>query len=142
MEEIKAGPIMEFESDEQAQTCAEWWIRKLFLNNWLIRVRMVGLNEMGHDRWGENEMYLEESTSEIRILKKEYCGNMSVKHCAEAILVHELLHCKNHFAGFSGKNPIVEALYMDKAEHSLLEQMAKTLIMVKYGLDFAWFKNY
>lgn len=26
-------------------------------------------------------------------------------------------------------------------EHALLEQMAKSLIMEKYGIPFSWFKN-
>jgi hypothetical protein len=129
-------------SDEQAQACAEWWIKKMFLSGWAIRVRMVTLDDIGSNRWGENEIFFEESTCDIRLLKKEYCGDMPVKHCAEEILVHELLHCKNLFASYSGSDPMLEALYMDKTEHNLLEKMAKTLIMIKYDLPFGWFKNY
>jgi hypothetical protein len=78
-------------------------------------------------------------TASIRILNElpnNYDG-YTLKFCAEATLVHELLHCKyglmkHEFDKYANR-------YMDVCEHALLEQMAKTLIMVKYELPFEFF---
>lgn len=35
----------------------------------------------------------------------------------------------------------VESVYYDTLEHSLLEQMAKSLIMAKYNIPLNWFES-
>jgi hypothetical protein len=39
------------------------------------------------------------------------------------------------------KNETYEGQFLDIAEHALVEQMARSLIMVKYGLEPDWFNN-
>lgn len=72
----------------------------------------------------------------IRILDPIYYGERIIKYCAEQILVHELLHCKYNW--ICNENSY-EGKYVDVMEHGLLEQMAKSLIMVKYGVGLEYF---
>jgi|GEM_PF-4646722 len=60
--------------------------------------------------------------------------------CHELTLVHELLHCKFLFTDNAPNT--TESGFMGLAEHQLIEQMAKSLIMTKYGIKFDWFKNF
>lgn len=54
-------------------------------------------------------------------------------------LIHELLHCKYNWLNKDYQSH--DSAYYDTLEHGLLEQMSKTLLMVKYDLDFKWFEN-
>lgn len=54
--------------------------------------------------------------------------------------MHELLHCKYNI--LEVENDKYESVYLDVQQHVLLEQMAKSLIMTKYNLDFNWFRNF
>jgi hypothetical protein len=61
------------------------------------------------------------------------------KQPQELVLVHELLHCK-----ISILNNDIGTYEVDMTEyfyHSLLEQLAKSLIMAKYDLTFDYFKG-
>lgn len=61
-----------------------------------------------------------------------------MRYCAEKILVHELLHCRYNWI----KSPdSVEGIFWYTYEHYFLEQMAKSLIMVKYGLELNYFEQ-
>lgn len=55
----------------------------------------------------------------------------------EKDLVHELLHCKYDWMGCQGRT--YEGVYLDATEHQKLEEMAKSLIMAKYGVDYNYF---
>ena len=50
----------------------------------------------------------------------------------------EVLHCKYNWIA---NNDSYEGKYVDVMEHSLLEQMAKSLIMTKYDLSLDYFKE-
>lgn len=130
-------PIEEFENEEQLQECLEWWQEKLFLTDWIIKVKMVSPDEfIEKDCCGENEFDIVNRSCIIRILKKEFYGERVMKYCAEKTLVHELLHCR-----YNWLNPpeTMEGKYFDTIEHGLLEQMAKSLIMAKYNLTLDYF---
>jgi len=65
--------------------------------------------------------------------------NCIAKVCNEKTLVHELLHCKyNNLSS----HRTYEREHLDIYEHQNLEQMAKTLMMVKYGIGFEWFRGF
>lgn len=130
-------PIEEFETEEQLQECLKWWQEKLFLTDWIIKVKMVSPDDFyGKDCCGENEFDIVNRSCIIRILKKEFYGERVMKYCAEKILAHELLHCRYNWLADNGS---YEGKYLDVMEHSLLEQMAKSLIMAKYNLTLDYF---
>ena len=137
-------PIMEFESNEHLQSCIEEWKKVLFLQDWTIKGALVDppfTDDSGEELRGHNSFQVVNRCSFIQIVKpNDDIRNLMVKFCAELTLVHELLHCKYNWT-LKDSNSI-EYAYYETLEHSLIEQMAKSLIMVKYNLPFEWFQNF
>lgn len=137
----KKSPIMEFTSTEQAQECLKEWQERLFLSDWTLKVKLTSPEEMKfEDNCGENEFQMVNRCGVIRILRKEFYGDRIIKYCAEKTLIHELLHCKYNWVERAYDS--IEVAYYDTLEHSLIEQMAKSLLMAKYDLPFSWFNNF
>lgn len=135
-------PIMTFEDDKQIYDCLKEWQDRLFLSDWVIKVSLVDsvTNEDGEELQGNNSFIIEGKASHIRLVKpNEDNTTRIVKFCHELTLVHELLHCKYNWCQAPNSH---EGIYYDTLEHSLIEQMAKSLIMAKYNLPFEWFKNF
>lgn len=130
-------PIEEFETEEQLQECLKWWKDKLFLTDWIIKAKLCAPEDfIEQGVCGENEFDIVNKCCIIRIMKKKYYGERVMKYCAERILVHELLHCKYNWLSCGST---YEGIYVDTMEHSLLEQIAKSLIMAKYDLPLDYF---
>lgn len=89
---------------------------------------------------GINSMNFVSKEAVIKISKfpKEERKTFIAKVYDEHTLVHELLHCKYNFLECSGS---YESTYVDTLDPQQLEELAKTLIMVKYNLPFNWFNN-
>lgn len=136
-----SSPIMEFTSSEQMYNCLKEWQERLFLQDWIIKVKLADPEDMDlKDVCGENSYVIELNCCVIKILKPEHYGDRIVKYCAEQILIHELLHCKYNWVERDYNS--IEVAYYDTLEHSLLEQMAKSLLMAKYNLNLDWFRNF
>ena len=134
-------PIMEFKTIEEAKACLKEWQDRLFLSDWIIKIKLCTPEEFTlEDVVGENEYQIDGKNCVIRILKPEFYGDRMIKYCAEQILIHELLHCK--YCWLSPPAGKIESVYFDTLEHAQLEQMAKSLFMAKYNLPFSWFKNF
>ena len=130
-------PIDVFENQEQLNQSLKEWQSRLFLDDWIIKAYICEPHEfITPESQGENEFQIVNKCSVIRILDKKYYGERIQKYCAELILVHELLHCKYNWLKDNGT---YEGKYLDTMEHSLLEQMAKSLIMAKYGVGLDYF---
>ena len=131
-------PIMVFTA-EILNKSLKWWKKKLFLTDWTIRAKLVPPDELG-SLLGNNTFTFEDKSSIIRIAdipiseRSTYVGKL----CDECTLVHELLHLKYNLFEDSSS---FEKSYVENMEHQKLEQLAKTLIMVKYNLPFKWFDN-
>lgn len=137
------NPIMEFESEEQLQACIEEWKKVLFLQDWIIKGKLVTelFDENNDELAGSNSFQVTNKCGLIQIVRaNEDNKSRIVKYCAEATLVHELLHCKYNWTCKNSDS--IEYAYYDTLEHSLVEQMAKSLIMTKYNLPFEWFCNF
>lgn len=137
-------PIEVFSSQEELNECLKWWQHRLYLDGWEIRACVVDCitdadgNEMDGSV-GLNQCAFVVSQSYIQILSESgfnrtnsMCGHI----CMEKTLVHELLHC---IYGWIEGHESYEGVYLMGKEHQQLEQMAKTLVMVKYGLDYDYF---
>ena len=127
-----------FDSTKELNEYLKWWQEKLFLTDWIMRAKIVSPDEfvLGPDQMGENTVDLVNKCGIIRILDPKYYGDCVMKYCAEKILVHELLHCKYNL---QCATDTYEGNYVDMMDHSLLEQMSKSLIMTKYNLPFDYF---
>ena len=136
-------PIMEFNTEEELQSCIEEWKKILFLQDWVIKGKLEDElhDDDGNEYAGHNFFQIENRCGLIQIVKaNEDNKSRIVKYCAEVTLVHELLHCKYNWTRKSSDS--IEYAYYDTLEHSLIEQMAKSLIMTKYNLPFEWFYNF
>lgn len=134
-------PIEHFENIEELKSCASYWIKKLFLEDWTIQIlqepyKSSKLNEsMGitHINWVDKAalIYIVDTSSIENV--EEYTQRI----CEELILVHELLHLKWECKCTTlENNEDINIIY-----HSNLEQMAKSLLMVKYDINFNYFKT-
>lgn len=134
-------PIIEFKDESQAYEYLEYYKKLLFLDDWMIKLNIVDQSEMAlKDCAAENHLQIDGRCCVINIAKlTDDTKSRIVKVVHEKALVHELLHCKYNWIHSDGE---YEAKYVDVSEHMLLEQMAKSLIMAKYGIDFSWFKNF
>lgn len=141
--EKEKTPIMEFETEEQLQACIEYWKKVLFLQDWVIKGKLVDelYDSNDNELAGNNNFQIPNKCSLIQIVRaNEDIKSRIVKYCAEATLVHELLHCKYNWTEKCSDS--IEYAYYENLEHSLIEQMSKSLIMVKYNLPFEWFYNF
>lgn len=139
-----AKPIDIFEDQKQLEKCLREWQHILFLDGWLIIAHIEDelIDSEGNkveDAAGLNTFVFESSQSNIQLLsEKAYKANDNLfKHCMEKDLVHELLHCK--YAWMENPNQYYESVYLEAKEHQKLEEMAKSLIMAKYGVGYDYF---
>lgn len=131
-------PVLEFKDIAEAYQYLHEWQHRLFLDDWIIKLRLVDAQEM-KDNQGESHLVFEQSAALIDLAVDDKDDNAYVtKTCAEETLVHELLHLKYGYV----ENNSYEGKYLEVHEHQLLEQMAKSLIMAKYDLLFDWFVNF
>ena len=133
-----SSPVITFESQQQAEECLAYWQEKLFLNNWIIKVKLVEPEEIEGCQ-GSNS-FVHSLMSSLISISKYHEEGLVAKECHEQTLVHELLHLKYNLMDSDSKS--YESTFLSMEEHRLLEQLAKSLIMVKYNLSFNWFKNF
>ena len=140
-----AEPIMEFVDETQAYECLKEWQKRLFLDDWVIRLYLVEFGQLktpdGDELYGRCLYTPELKTACVKISKKDADdSDVVLKYCAEKVLLHELLHCKFMLADNAPQN--TEGTFFALVEHSIIEEMAKAFIMAKYGLPFEFFWNF
>ena len=132
-------PIQEFESIEQAYEYLEEWQDTLYLNDWIIKVKLVEPTEI-QNKAGYIDFCMEKQSAVIYIAKlNEDLKNRITKIYNEVTLVHELLHLKMNYVE---NEDSYEGKMLEIHEHQLLDQLSKGLIMAKYNLEQNWFKNF
>lgn len=136
---MNSFPIQEFQNDKELNDCLKEWQERLFLGDWIIKACLVDANELPENA-GYNNWIFEKQTSFIQIarLTDDTKARMT-KVFQEVTLVHELLHLK---FGLVENVDSYEGKFVEIHEHQLVEQMAKSLIMAKYGLNPSWFINF
>lgn len=135
---MQKEPIIEFKTQEELEASLKEWQERLFLTDWIIRIKF----DSEIEAFAEVSKVTEVQSAIIYIRPfDEVTSGKNTKYCAEKSLVHELLHLKLDLADFDGNLPI-EAVVFLYTQHQKIEQMAKSLIMAKYNLSFDWFKNF
>ena len=143
MSETKIEPKCTFENLDEAHHYLTEWQKRLFLDDWLVTVEIdVPKSKMHEHANAEVAICLVNKTAKIKICgKEEYDKENPKKYCAEALLVHELVHLCLDDCDIEGDVVYTIAVF-DIMRHAKVEQMAKSLIMAKYGIDFSWFRNF
>lgn len=136
-------PIIEFKYEPQAYECLKEWQSRLFLDDWTIKIHFADKltdDDTGDELSGQNRFDMINKCCVISLARLDDDKKTRIQKVShEHVLVHELLHCKQ---GWLSPPSTFEGKYYYTLEHGLLEQMAKSLIMAKYGLTFDWFRNF
>ena len=139
----KRMPITKFNSDEELQACLEWWQAKLGLQDWIIKGVLSDMKD--DDETAGRCIHI--PTEKVALIKIN--SNMSfielhehriMKSPMELTLVHELLHAR--ISVLENKEGTYEAKLAEAFEHTLIEDMAKALIMTKYNIGLDYFRNF
>lgn len=128
----------EFEKDEQLQSALKYWQHILFLDDWFIKAELSS-DIQSH---GQNVFNCDLMTGTIKIRPRDSLTNTDIiKYCAEATLVHELLHMKLDYCGINTKKASVEEMTFGIEQHRKVEFMSRSFIMARYNLPKDWFSN-
>lgn len=132
-------PILVFTSQNQLDAYTQEWQERLFLRDWFIKAKLVSFSELENkESLGENNYDI--TTHEAKIAIGELEDNQICNfNCQELTLIHELVHCKLTLT--DGISSSLEGNFISNYEHSIIEQLAKSLLMAKYNLSRDWFYN-
>ena len=72
----------------------KFWQKRLGLEEWSLRLRVVRQSQIDHDSWGTAEWYPESKTGTINVLDpRDYnLRGADLKRDMECTIVHELVH--------------------------------------------------
>lgn len=124
-------PIIKFKTKKQFDKCVEWWMDKLNLNDWYVVAVMVdrqlNCEEPDTRRLGQTIFNFVSKQAKVYI---DNTGDV----CAELTIVHELLHLLVPFMQINdeGCTDSSDSAFKSQMLHQSLEEMAKTLLLVKY----------
>ena len=143
MIDLAKKPIEVFKSEEQFQEYAKEWQNILFLNDWFITFKLVDKTifaDDGSELWGYSSYAFSNSSAQITVYNGKTSSDGDSKNIAELTLVHELLHLKLEY--MTDNDIIGEITQLEASlRHKVLEMMAKSLIMVKYGVSKDYFND-
>lgn len=131
-------PIIRFNSKRDIEKCLKYWRKKLFLDDWVIHWRFVDFdhNPLNGKDLGQCECdYINKAAVITLATHDTVPGECIMFLCDEKVMVHELLHLKYP----SYTNSSYESYALELNDHQRMEELAKSLIMVKYNLPFQWF---
>lgn len=131
------NPKEYFDSEKELYSLVKEWQKRLWLSDWWIGVRLCSAEEMPDDTSaGYSEVHWVNKCGTISIRRKEDVPEgLMVKQPHEVTLIHELLH----FKFFALEPKSLEETFYDMKQHQLLEELAKSLYMAKYGIGYDWF---
>lgn len=136
-------PIETFKSEEEFTSTCEYWKNKLYLTDWIIKFKLTDdvIKETADNFEGIQLL----GECSFNFINKQALIQVDNTHgVAELTLVHELLHLLIQFMSedcLVCENIELERnVYKDALVHQSMEQMAKTLLMVKYpSIDKSFF---
>ena len=136
-------PIETFKSEEEFTATCEYWKNKLYLTDWIIKFELADdiIKETADNLEGINML----GECSFNFINKQALIQVDNTHgVAELTLVHELLHLLIQFMSedclLCENIELERNVYKDAIIHQSMEQMAKTLLMVKYpSIDKSFF---
>lgn len=133
-------PIKQFKNVRELKECAKWWQKRLFLENWFITYELVNnqlTKEDGSLIEGYCQFSFENKDAKI-VISNMPTTDSAITFSTELTLIHELLHLKKEYLQKSYTDGGTES-FEDLLLHQSQEEMAKTLLLTKYGLEKDWF---
>ena len=136
-------PIIKFNTNEELQSCLEWWQKRLGLQDWIIKGIITNELIRPKSASGENEFSIVNKMAAIRIRPYDAgtAKDWIAKQPQELVLVHELLHCVIYETEYETTESI-ELVAYNRQQHQLIDDMAKALIMTKYDIGLDYFRNF
>lgn len=136
-------PIETFKSEEEFIATCEYWKNKLYLTDWIIKFKLTDdvIKETADNLEGIQLL----GECSFNFINKQALIQVDNTHgVAELTLVHELLHLLIQFMSedclLCENIELERNVYKDALVHQSMEQMAKTLLMVKYpSIDKSFF---
>ena len=142
---MKNKPIEYFQNDKEFQKCAKEWQHKLFLDDWFIKFELIEQEIYADDKesklYGYCQRIWENHEAVIRISHVKGTNGIVTKGIEELTLIHELLHCKLFPLEVDDDHSSYEGLSLELQNHIHIEQLAKSLLMAKYNLDYNYFMS-
>jgi len=142
---MKNKPIEYFQNDKEFQKCAKEWQHKLFLDDWFIKFELIEQEIYADDKesklFGYCQKVWENHEAIIRISHIKDNKGTVTKGIEELTLIHELLHCKLFPLEVDEEHSSYEGLTLALQNHVHIEQLAKSLLMAKYNLDYNYFMS-
>ena len=136
-------PIMKFKDEEELIKVCKYYQHKLFLDNWTIKFKFDTdiTDDYGSECYGLTEANNANREAIISINNDSYkLGTELTKNPVELVVIHELLHI--FYPMPTQFSETFEGAFYLNEKHKDIESMAKAILMIKYDLDFSWFKNY
>jgi len=127
---------MVFENINQAKECLIEWQKRLYLDDWLIKIEFGDCDEDALAHINTNHDMKTAKITFSKNVEKWQREETFYKYFAEKILVHELLHIIFDMPYFK---ETVECSDFKLQQHQKVEFMARSLIMTKYNLNKSWF---
>lgn len=127
--------IERFLTVEQIAEVAEYYIKLLGLQDWMIRYELT--DELGEGNGGENEYQFVNKYAVIRI-RKTLPESMLFRQPQELTLIHELLHCKFMLLDNTNYDGIIIYEY----QHQLLQDMARAIFNARYNLTNKFYMSW
>lgn len=130
-------PIIHFGDNMEFQEAFEYWKDVLQLNDWCICAKLERNPAMMEGALGVSDVNHAGKTACIVI---NSCPvDTFPRWCEELALVHELLHCVIVVPEESSQT--IEGVYYSLRQEQMVESMAKSMLMAKYGVDMDWFAH-
>jgi hypothetical protein len=132
---------MEFEDTREAREYLREWQHRLYLDDWIIKLYLIEPSEDPENQ-GTVEIDSIHRCAIVRIAKYDKTANdYIIRLCHEQTLVHELMHCKLDLVDNHDCSDTAEGKCYDGHMHNIIDTMARSLIMAKYGIGPEWFNN-
>lgn len=129
-------PIENYTTEEEFQQLAKWWVDKLNLNNWQILFQYKKDLDCDDERQTYGLSYPDHLLQYAVIM-------IGDRGCMELTIIHELLHLSLSYSILDLRTDVAtdESTTLESnLMHRSLEDMAKTLLMVKYPeIDRSYF---
>jgi hypothetical protein len=136
-------PIMKFKNEEELIKLGKYYQHRLFLDDWIIKFKIATYLE---DSYGNiccgltiSNSMIKEATISIDNDYKPRDYELS-REPVELTLLHEILHV--FYPTQPQSTSTFEGAFYQNTMHAKIESMAKSILMIKYNLDFDWFKNF
>lgn len=138
-------PILEFKNNKEFQKYCKFYQHFLFLDDWFIKFKMVDKIDLpdNNDNYvridGQCLFDFNSKSAVISIVNKSlYDEEINSRTVVECVIIHELLHLKVEYWKNSLSISDNEDMF-GLLNHQYMEQMAKSILMLRYNLDYDYF---